>query len=91
MHTPSCCCLHHHLPFPFSESIREICLVVCTKDIIEEGLSTVFVYPLGDLVARGVAEAGEEGEELAAEGGGRVVLEDDRRERGRGDLCAERR
>lgn len=54
MLAPSSCRLHHHLPFPFSEGIREICLVVCTKDVIKERLATVLVYPLGDLVTSSI-------------------------------------
>lgn len=53
-----------------------------------DGLAAVLVDALEDLVAGGVAETGEEGDEFATEGGVGLVLEDDLVELGGvGDLC----
>ena len=78
--------MHHHLALALAERVGEVVAVVAVEDVGEPGLAAVLVYALGDLVARGVAEPGEEGEELAAEGRGRVLLEDDLGERRGGRL-----
>ena len=74
--------LHHHLALALAERIREAVLVVPGQDVAEPRLPAVLVYPLRDLVPRGVSETWEEREQPLAQGRARVVLEDD---------CGERR
>ena len=76
----------HELAFAFAERVRELGLVVPRDDVVEPRLAAKLVYPLRDLVARGVPKTGEEGEELLPEGRGRVVAEDDGLEGGHGHL-----
>lgn len=47
------------------------------EEVAGNGLAAVLVDALEDLVAGGVAETGEEGDELLAEGGVGGLLEDD--------------
>ena len=73
--------LHHHLALALAERIREAVLVVPGQDVAEPRLPAVLVYPLRDLVPRGVSETWEEREQPLAQGRARVVLKDDRGER----------
>jgi hypothetical protein len=78
--------LHHQLALPLSERISELGLEVFVDEVAEPRLPAEFVHALGDFVACGVAEPGEEGEEFAGEGGVGVFPEDDGAEAGLGDL-----
>lgn len=68
---------HHRLSGLGAEGALEVGAVVLGEVVAHEGLSAVLVDSLEDLVACGVAESGEEGEELLAYGGSRFVFEDD--------------
>lgn len=83
--------LHHHLPLPLAEGVSKVRLEVSREDIVEVWLAAELVYPLGDLVARCVAETGEEGEHFAAERCGGVFSEDDARHGGHRELQTSRR
>lgn len=72
-----CCSVHHRLPRAFAECPVEVVAIMQRQVIPREGLTTVFVYSLEDLVAGSVAETGEEGGEFAAERGGGFIFEDD--------------
>lgn len=69
--------MHDGLARLLAKGGLEVAAVVGGEVVPGDGLAAVLVYPLGDLVAGGVAQAGEEGEELLAGGGGGLVLEDD--------------
>lgn len=47
------------------------------QEITDHGLTAILVHSLEDLVPRRVAQAGEQRDELAGEGSGSLVLEDD--------------
>ena len=47
----SCTSLDHHFPFPFTERIRELRLIMGGDEIVEYGLTTKFVYPLCNFVS----------------------------------------
>ena len=69
--------MHDGLARLLAKGRLKILAVVLGEHVARHGLAAILVYPLQDLVAGGVAQAGEEGEELAAKGGGGLVLEDD--------------
>lgn len=69
--------MHNGLASLLAESRLEILAIVDTEPVASDGLTTVLVHTLEDLVTGSVAETGEEGDELAADGGGGGVLEDD--------------
>ena len=60
-------CLHHHLSFTLTESVREAGLVVGIKNVVKEGLATVFVDTLCDFVSCGITETREERKEFTTE------------------------
>ena len=69
--------MHDGLASLLSESRLEILAVVLAEIVARHGLAAILVYSLEDLVARGIAKAGEQRDELAANGGTSLVLEDD--------------
>lgn len=75
-HAPPCSSLHHQFSFPLAKGIREVILIVLDDHVVEERLTAILVYPLGDLVACCVAKTWEEGKEFPSEGGGCVLSED---------------
>lgn len=80
--------MHDGLAIALAESAVEEVAVVLGQVVAHEGLTTVLVHSLHDLVGGGISETGEEGEEAGTEGSGGLVLEDDRVEvAGRGDLA----
>lgn len=69
--------MHNSLAGLGTEGLLKVLAVVLGEVVAGNGLATVLVYPLEDLVTRSVAETGEERDELAAKGSGGLVLEDD--------------
>lgn len=70
--------MHDHLSLLGAESVIEDVTGVAVKLITEVRLTTKLVHALSDLVARGVAESREEGDELLREGRLRRLAEDER-------------
>ena len=79
---------HHTLASPFAEDAVEVLFVPRSEVVIEERLAAELVDALGDLVAGGVAQSREEGEEAAGEGRVGVLAEDDGGEGGGGGFVA---
>lgn len=69
--------MHDGLSSLLSESALKVLAVVLREVVPGDGLTTILVYSLGDLVSSGVSETGEEREELLAKGSSGLVLEDD--------------
>lgn len=69
--------MHHCLSRAFAERPVEVIAVVQSEVVPRKRLASVFVYPLEDLIASGIAETGEKRGEFAAEGGGGFIFEDD--------------
>lgn len=69
--------MHDGLASLLSECRLEILSVVLGEKVARHGLAAILVYSLEDLVARGIAQAGEQRDELPANGGTGPVLEDD--------------
>lgn len=69
--------VHDGLASLLAKGSLKVLAIVDAEPVAGDGLTTVLVYTLKDLVAGGVAQTGEEGDELAADGGGGLVLEDD--------------
>lgn len=79
--------VHNSLARFLAKRILKVLAVVLAQEVARHGLAAVLVYPLQHLVAGRVPEAGEERDELLADGRGGLVLEDDRVElREAGDL-----
>lgn len=74
---PSSSGVHDGLAGTLAESIVEVGAPVLGEVVTSERLATVLVDTLENLVTGGVTQTGEEGGELAAEGGVGVFLEDD--------------
>lgn len=70
--------VHDGLAGTLAESVVELVTVVLRQVITDEGLTTVLVDALKNLVCCSVSKTGEEGEEASAGGGIGLVLEDDR-------------
>lgn len=68
--------MHDSLSAGLSESILKLGSVVLGKVVANEGLSSVLVNTLENLVSGSVSKSREEREELLSGGGGGVVLED---------------
>jgi hypothetical protein len=69
--------MHDCLAITSSKGSIEVVTVVLGEKVAREGLSTVLVDALEDLVGGSVAEAGEEGEETCADAAAGSVAEDD--------------
>ena len=69
--------VHNGLAVTLAESTVEEVAVVLGQVVTHEGLTTVLVDALHDLVGSGIAETREEGEETSAERSSGLVLEDD--------------
>lgn len=69
--------VHDGLAIALAESGVEEVAMVLGQVVAHEGLTTVLVDTLHDLVGSGIAETGEEREETSAEGSSGLVLEDD--------------
>lgn len=67
MYIPAGGRVHHSLPCLFSESCLKVLTVVQAQIIPCNRLATIFINSLEDLIARGVTQTGEEGEELSGE------------------------
>jgi hypothetical protein len=80
--------VHDSLAVALAESRVEEVAVVLGQVVAHEGLTTIFVDTLQDLVASGIAEAREEREEAGTDGGSGLVLEDNRVELGDADNLA---
>lgn len=80
--------VHDSLAITLAESRVEEVAVVLGQVVAHEGLTTVLVDTLHDLVGSGIAETGEEREETRADGSGGLVLEDDRVELGHANNLA---
>ena len=79
--------MHDGLARLLAERPLKVLAVVLREIVARHGLTAILVYPLQDLVTGGVAQAGEQREELAADGRAGLVLEDDLVElAGAGDL-----
>lgn len=74
--------VHDGLAVALAEGRVEEVAVILGQVVAHEGLTTVLVDTLHDLVGGGIAETGEEGEETSTEGSSGLVLEDDRVELG---------
>lgn len=74
---PAGCRVHNGLASLLSKSALKVLAIVGSQVVAGNGLTAILVYSLRDLVAGGVTQTGEEGEELLADGGGGLVLEDD--------------
>lgn len=70
--------LAEHLALLLAKSAEKEAAVVLGDEVPEIGLASELVDTLGDLVAGGVAETREEGEELLAGGGLGRLTEDNR-------------
>lgn len=80
--------VHDGLAVALAESRVKEVAVVLGQVVAHEGLTTVLVDTLHDLVGSGIAETGEEGEEASADGSSGLVLEDDRVELGHANNLA---
>jgi hypothetical protein len=80
--------VHDSLAVTLAECRVEEVAVVLGQVVAHEGLTTVLVDTLHDLVGGGIAETGEEREEASAEGSSGLVLEDDRVELGHANNLA---
>lgn len=69
--------MHDGLAGLLAESILELGTVVLAKEVSSNGLTTILVYALKNLVSGGVSQAGEERDKLLANGGIGLILEDD--------------
>lgn len=69
--------VHDSLARLLAECRFEVLGVVLGQEITGHGLTAILVYALEDLVPRRVAQTGEQGDELAADGSGGLVLEND--------------
>lgn len=69
--------MHDGLASLLAEGILKILAVVLAQEVAGNGLSTILVDSLEHLVAGGVAQTGEQGDELLSGRGGGRILEDD--------------
>lgn len=69
--------VHDGLSGLLAEYVLELGAVVLAEEVPGNGLATVLVYPLQNLVSGGVSQTGEEGDELLAGAGVGLVAEDD--------------
>jgi hypothetical protein len=69
--------VHDGLSGLLAEHVLELGAVVLTEEVPGNGLTTVLVYPLQNLVSGGVSQTGEEGDELLGGAGVGLVAEDD--------------
>jgi hypothetical protein len=69
--------VHDGLSSLLAEGLLELGAVVLAKVVASNGLTTILVYALEDLVSGGVAQTGEERDKLLANGSIGLVLEDD--------------
>lgn len=69
--------MHDSLASLLSESRLKVVTVVLGQEVTGNGLPAILVHPLEDLVSCGVAQTGEQREELAGDGSAGCVLEDD--------------
>lgn len=69
--------MHDSLASLLSESLLKVLAVVLGEVVSRDGLSTILVDSLEDLVTGGVTQTGEQREELASNSGAGLVLEDD--------------
>ena len=74
---PSSSGVHNGLASLLAKGILEVGTIVLGQEITGDGLTTVLVDSLEDLVTGCIAQTGEEREELAADGRIGSVLEDD--------------
>lgn len=69
--------MHDGLASLLAEGILKILAIVLVQEVSGNGLSTVLVDSLKHLVAGGVAQTGEQGDELLSGRGGGRIPEDD--------------
>lgn len=69
--------MHDGLASLLSERRLEVLAVVLGEVIAGDGLTAILVDSLEDLVASGITQTGEQGDELSRERGAGLVLEDD--------------
>lgn len=74
---PSSCRVHNSLSGLLAKGRLKVLAIVLTKEIAGNGLTTILVDSLKDLVAGSIAQTGEQRDELAADGGRSVLPEDD--------------
>ena len=69
--------MHDGLASLLSERRLEVLAVVLGEVVTGDGLAAIRVDSLEDLVAGGITQTGEQGEELSRKRGAGLVLEDD--------------
>lgn len=76
-HSPASSRVHDGLASLLAEGVLEVLTIVFTEEVSGHGLTSVLVDSLQDLVAGGISQTGEQGDELLAGRHRGLVLEDD--------------
>lgn len=69
--------VHDSLSSLLAKGILKVLAIVLAQEVSRHRLTSVLVHALKNLVTGGVAEAGEQRDELSADGSRGLVLEDD--------------